>query len=422
MRPSPMRLARRLIAWSIAVALSTPLAPDATAAVDRPAVETAFQQWIATDLWADATAAGISRATYDRAFAGVALNWDLPELAPPGAPAGAPEPERQAEFRSPAAYFAEDRLDALAKAGRDQMAKWGGMLAAIEKRYGVPGRILVALWARESGYGAAALPYPAIPALATEGFIGRRKDLFRKELLAALQILEAGDIAPERMRSSWAGALGQPQFLPSQFLRYAVDFDGDGKRDIWGSVPDILASMANLLRSQGWARTRGWGLEARVPSGVSCTLEGPDQGKPIAAWAKLGVTKANGDPLPAASGNRIGFLLMPAGRFGPAFVVTENFYALKAYNYSDLYALYIGHLADRFAGNTPFAGKWGAVGGFSRDEVKAMQDRLAAKGYDVGNADGLIGFKTRIAVGLWQAKAGEKATCFPDAKLIKSLQ
>ena len=391
----------------------------ALAAVDKPAIEQAFKAWVAKNVWPEARAGGISRGTFDAAFAGVSLDWSLPELTPPGAPP-APQVEHQAELRSPGAYFKEDRLDSLARSGRTLLAEWAGPLAAIEKRYGVSRTILVAVWAKESGFGAAALPYNAIAALATEAFLGERKDLFRGELIAALKILQAGDIAPARMRSSWAGALGQPQFLPSQFLKTAIDFDGDGKRDIWNSVPDSLASMANYLDQQGWKPSRGWGVEARVPADLPCTLEGPEQGKPMAEWAKLGVTRADGSPLPNATKDRTGFLLMPAGRFGPAFIVSENFYVLKAYNTSDLYALYVGHLADRFADNAAFAGQWGTVGGFTREAVKRMQDRLVAAGYDVGNADGLIGFKTRIAVGLWQARSGKPVTCFPDADAIKS--
>ncbi len=390
------------------------------AAPDRAAVEAQFQKWLVSDIWPDAKAAGVSRATFDKALAGVTLDWTAPELSPPGVPVTPPSIKWQTEFGSPGAYFDEGRLSTLARAGRVRIDQWRKTLGAIYERYGVPPAILVAIWGKESGFGAAKLPEPAVRALATQAFMGYRKDLFRPELIAALKIVENGDIAPARMRSSWAGALGQPQFLPSLFLKYAVDFDRDGKRDIWGSVPDSLASMANYLKGEGWDRTRGWGVEARVPESVSCTLEGPEQGKPMAEWARLGVTLADGRPLPVA-GKRQGFLLMPAGRFGPAFIVTGNFYVLKQYNYSDLYALYIGHLADRFADDKPFAGRWQKVGGFSRGEVRSMQEALVKEGYDVGAVDGLVGYKTRIAVGLWQGRQGQAPTCFPDARLVKSI-
>lgn len=396
------------------------LASTAAAAPDRAAIERQFQAWLSTEVWPEAQAAKVSRTTFDRALAGTTLDWTLPELVPPGAAVKPAPVEWQAEFGSPGAYFKESQLTTLAKAGQDRLTKWKKTLAAITKQYGVPGPILLAIWAKESGFGAAALPKSAIRTLATEAFMGMRKDTFRPELIAALQIVERGDVAPDKMRSSWAGALGQPQFLPSQFLKYAVDFDDDGRRDIWNSVPDTLASMANYLKQEGWNASRGWGLEAIVPATVPCTLEGPEQGKPMADWSKLGVTQANGTALPA-KGDRLGHLLMPAGRFGPGFIVSENFYVLKTYNYSDLYALYIGHLADRLSDNRSFAANWAKVGGFSRGDVKGMQEGLVGEGYDVGKQDGLVGFKTRIAVGLWQARRGEPPTCFPDAKLVKSI-
>ena len=258
--------------------------------------------------------------------------------------------------------------------------------------------------------------------LATGAFMGRRKELFRSELIAALRILQAGEVTPARMRSSWAGALGQPQLLPSHFLRYAVDFDGDGRRDIWNSVPDALASIANSLRQQGWNPERSWGVEAHVPQSVPCSLEGPEQGKPMAEWAALGVTRIGGEPLPGLSRNRTAFLLMPAGRFGPAFIVTENFYTLKSYNNSDLYALYVAHVADRFSGARRFAAAWRDIGHFTRGDVARMQRELVAEGHDVGAVDGLIGFKTRIAVGKWQAQTGRAVTCYPDARMVRSIR
>ena len=234
-------------------AAASPASPSAGAETPyRTRVEAQFQAWLTADIWPEAKAAGVSRATFDRALAGVTLDWTLPELAPPGVPVKPPSIRWQTEFGSPGAYFNEKTLTSLARIGRARIDQWRKTLGAIYERYGVPPAILVAIWAKEFGFGKAALPEPALSALATQAFMGYRKDLFRPELIAALQIVQSGDIAPERMRSSWAGALGQPQFLPSLFLKYAVDFDRDGKRDIWNSVPDSLASMANYLKAEGW--------------------------------------------------------------------------------------------------------------------------------------------------------------------------
>ena len=412
-KPSPML---RAFLVSLALVFALP----ASAAVDRPAVERAFQAWLDKDLWPEAKAAGITRATFDHALQGVALDWSMPELQPPGAPPVLPPNTAQAEFRDPGAYFREPNLKRLVIAGRQKLAEWKKPLAAIAARYGISAPILVAIWGKESGFGAENLPKLAVPALATEAFIGLRKDYFRGELIAALKILQRGDIKPEELRASWAGAMGQSQIMPSEYLASAVDFDGDGRADIWKSVPDSLATTARVITAHGWEANRGWGVEARVPAAVACTLEGPDQGKPMAEWRKFGITRVDGSPLPAEKGNN--HLLMPAGRYGPAFIVTDDFYVLKTYNNSDLYALYIGQLADRMAGDDrPFVGQWSAPGGFTRAAVKAMQDRLVASGYDVGKADGLVGYKTRIAIGLWQAKHGLPANCWPDATLVKSV-
>ena len=390
---------------------------SAMAAVDRGKVEAEFRRWLDTDIRLEAMRAGISARTLDQVLGTIRLDWSLPDLATTEI-----STQRQSEFRSPAAYFEQSRLSSLAGAGRKQLARWDRTLSAIEQRYGVPRRLIIAIWARESDFGRAKLPHNAIRALATEAFMGRRKTYFRPEFLAALKIIDQGHISAERMKSSWAGALGHPQFLPSSFSKFAVDFDGDGRRDIWGSVPDALASIANYLKQHGWQSGRDWGFEANVPANVACTLEGPDKGGKIADWVRHGVTRVGGKPFPQSEMNRKGFLLMPAGRLGPAYIATPNFYVLKAYNESDLYALFIGHLADRFGANKPFVGKWQKTGSFNRRDIQLMQQRLEKNGYDVGGADGLVGFKTRVAIGLWQAKAGLSPTCFPDAGLIGKIR
>lgn len=391
--------------------------------VSAAAIDDQFRAWLQNDLWPEAKTKGISKKTFDAAFDGVKPNLKLPDLVMPGEKPSKPRKQEQAEFGSPGAYFAEKTIGAVVTGGRARVAANARTLAAIEKRFGVPGPLLVAIWGRETGFGAAKMPYDAFEVLGTKAFLSARKDFFRTELLAALEIVERGLEPVGAMKSSWAGALGQPQFMPTSFLKHAVDFDGDGRVDIWNSVPDVLGSIANYLDHYGWVKGRGWGFEVTVPATVSCALEGPDQGKKIADWAAMGIKRVGGKPFPAAELKAEGFLLMPAGRSGPAFVVTPNFYVIKQYNNSDLYGLFIGHAADRIAyGDSNFAGKWGDVGGLLRSDIAALQRALEAKGYDVGSADGLPGFKTRRSIGRWQVKNGRPATCFPDAGLVSAIK
>jgi lytic murein transglycosylase len=295
------------------------------------------------------------------------------------------------------------------------------VLAAVEKQYGVPAGIVLAIWGRESGFGNAKIPHSAIEVLATKAFMSTRKEMFRAEILAALVMVERG-VPLSAMKSSWAGALGQPQFLPTSYLAHAVDFDGGGA-DIWNSEADTLASIGKYLAHYGWVRGRDWGFEVTVPDSVSCALEGPDRGRKIADWAAMGIERVSGRPFPDHEARQEGYLMMPAGRYGPAFIVTPNFYVLKEYNESDLYALFVGHAADRMAyGDKSFAAGWGKVGGLYRSDVAAMQRGMERLGYDVGGADGLAGFKTRRSIGDWQAKNGMMPTCFPDAGLVTALR
>lgn len=385
-------------------------------------VSAQFQTWLENDLWPEAKKSGVSRATFEAAFDGVQPNLKLPDLVLPGQKQKTPAKQHQAEFGSPGNYFAEKTIGAVASGGRSRSGGNARTLAAIEKRYGVPGGVVLAIWGRESGFGAAKIPYDAFELLGTKAFLATRKEMFRTELIAALQIVEKGYARRGSMKTSWAGAMGQPQFLPTSYLKHSADFDGDGIRDIWSSTPDTLASIANYLKNYGWQEGRDWGFEVSVPESVSCALEGPDQGKRFSQWAGLGVTRVNGKPFPKSEQGKDGFLLMPAGRSGPAFIVTPNFYVIKEYNESDLYALFIGNGADRIAGGGAFAAGWGKVGQMLRSDIAGMQKRLEAKGYDVGGADGLPGFKTRRAIGAWQAKSGQAPTCFPSPALVKAIK
>lgn len=408
---------KRLIPALAAMFFAAILSP-----VSAQSVDAQFQAWLKNDLWPQAQSRGVSSATFNAAFAGVTPNLKLPDLVLPGQKAETPKTQHQAEFGSPGSYFAENIVSGVTAGGRSRAGRHGGTLAALERSYGVPAGIVLAIWGRESGFGNAKIPHNAFEVLGTKAFLATRKDMFRDEVLAALEMVERG-VPLAAMKSSWAGALGQPQFLPTSYLRFAADGDGDGRADIWGSQADTLASIANYLARHGWVKGRDWGFEVTVPASVSCALEGPDRGKRISDWAALGITRVGGRAFPEHEARQEGYLMMPAGRSGPAFIVTPNFYVLKEYNESDLYALFVGHAADRIAyGDRRFAGAWGKVGGLYRSDVAAMQRGLQRLGYDVGGADGLAGFRTRRAIGDWQAKNGMAPTCFPDAGLVRSLK
>ena len=386
----------------------------------RLGVNKQFAVWLKA-LREDAEAQGVSRKKLDRSLRNVRLNWRLPNLRPPGRKPKAKAPNWQAEFRSPGPYFKQSYINSLVGSGRKHLAGQKGQLAAIEKTYGVPAGILLGIWAKETSYGRAKIPYNAIHTLATLGFMSERPEFFRKELLAALKIVQKGKIPAARMKSAWSGAMGHPQFMPSAYLKHAVDQDGDGKPDIWKSLPDTLASIANFLKQSGW-KGRGWGYEVVLPSGFDCTLEGPDKRRPISEWVKLGVKRSFGRSFSAAQLKQHGSILLPAGTHGPAFVALKNFYVLKEYNESDLYALFVGHLADRYGKNRTFEGKWGKVGGLTRGDTLDMQKRLVKRGYNVGGVDGLIGFRSRVAAGAYAKSQGLKPTCYPGKALVKHIR
>ncbi|WP_181701932.1 lytic murein transglycosylase [Chthonobacter albigriseus] len=397
--------------------LSLTLASGSRAAGTRSAVEDAFRVWLAETAAPAAAAGGVDAGFFASAVADLTLDWSLPGLVPPGTAAAEAAPEWQAEFRSPGRYFDEKRLAALARDGRRELAGSARLFREVEAKFGVPAAIVAAVWARESDFGRAPIKYDALRTLATQAFMGRRSDIYLDEFVALLRVMAEDGLPRSLLRSSWAGALGQPQFLPTKLETHAVDFDGDGRRDIWRSDADIAGSIAHYLRDFGWVPGVGVAVEVAVPAGVSCTLEGPDKGRGLGDWAAMGVTAADGAPLRAdalGSGSPKGHLLMPAGRKGPAFLVSENFYVLKRYNESDLYALFIGHLADRMGDPAArIAGPWRAVDGLTRRDVRDLQIALQKRGYDTGGADGLAGWRTRVAIGSAEAAAGRPPTCFP---------
>jgi len=426
----PIRIA--LIAFAAALLLPLLAQPGAAdeASDYKRAVEQQFQAWLQAR-WPEAEAEGISRETFEREVKGLTLDWSLPHLVlPDPAYLGGPRlpasmkpkaPERQPEFDSPSRYFKTSSLNALAAQGKTQYHQYKTVLSEIEKRYQVSGAIIVAIWGRETNFGTVSIPNDALRSIATQAFLGRRPEVFRKEFVSALKVLQDGHIARDQMRSSWAGAMGHPQFLPSDFLEYAVDMDQDGKRDIWDSVPDALASAGNSLHSQGWIADQEWGYEIELPANFDCTLQGPDKARSFGDWTDLGITRVKGRSLPEEKLDNQGFLVLPAGMKGPAFLVTENFSVLKKYNNSDVYALFVGKVADMIEYGAPadFVGAWQPVDRFTRDRMLEFQKVLVNRhGYDVGNVDGLVGFKTRQAIGLYEKKVGAPLTCYPSQKIV----
>jgi membrane-bound lytic murein transglycosylase B len=284
-------------------------------------------------------------------------------------------------------------------------------------------QVLVSVWGMESNFGQFQGSKSVIRSLATLAYEGRRPQFAQDQLIAALQILQNGDIQPEAMRGSWAGAMGQTQFIPTTYNTHAVDFDGDGRRDIWNSTPDALASTAHYLQSSGWKRGQPWGFEVQVPAGFDFWLADGSLRKPVSEWLQLGVKLPAGTQLPANSNQLSAALLLPAGARGPAFLVLDNFRAILKYNNSSSYALAVSLLGDRFSGWGFIAGSWPKEDlPLSRSERMELQHLLNASGHDAGNADGIIGANTRKAIRNAQQGLGWPADGYPTHKLLESLR
>jgi len=358
-----------------------------------------------TDLWSDARSAGIDRRTFDAAFA---------DFAPDSRVIAATRHEP--EYGKPIGVYissiaSQDRISA----GRDKALQWGSVLDAIERRFKVERWVILALWGIETSYGADRDRWDVIRSLATLAWAHYRHPYFRNELLAALKILQEGHVSRDRMVGSWAGAMGQPQFMPSNFFRYAVDFSGDGRRDIWTNVPDVLASIGNYLNLEGWASGLPWGFEVVLPPGFDYRRSRAS----FAEWARMGLRRADGATLPL-DGDAI--LLFPSGATGPGFLVTRNFAVLKLYNNSDVYALAVGHLADRMHGTPPFRGIWPKVDPqLSRQVRIALQLKLAELGYPVHDFEGRFDFDLRDAIREIQAKFGMVPDGQPTPALLEDL-
>jgi len=385
-----------------------PAAPDAR-----------FSAFVAS-LWPEAQQAGVSRATFDAATKGLEPNYRLPDLALPGRP---PSVAPQAEFvQVPADYVREASIARLAEHGQSLRQQYRAVLDRIEQQYGVPSTIILAIWARETDYGRYTLPYNAIQVLATQAYVGKRKDQFRNEFILALKILDEEHVKLADMTASWAGATGLTQFLPSEFYKYAVDFDGDGKRNIWTSVPDALASAAQQLVAKGWQRGLRWAYEVHPPKGgVDCTEGVPDVTRPIGDWLRAGFVPARGEELSAAELAQTASLLQPEGVYGPSFLTTQNYFVIKEYNFSDLYVLFVGHLSDRMMNGQPFETPWSANSQLRTADVEAMQRELTRRGIYKDKIDGKAGMLTRAALGRYQKSAGLTVDCWPSTSVLKAM-
>jgi len=399
---------------AVAIILQTMVTQIAIAAPDA-----GFSAFIAS-LWPEAQAEGVSRATFDAETRGLEPDYKLPDLILPGRPAtGAPS---QAEFvQVPADYLKEASIARLADDGRRLMAKYRAALNGIETRFGVPATIVLAIWGRETDYGRYTLPYDGLRVLATQAYVGRRKDTYRTEFILALKLINDGEVTRKDMRASWAGATGLTQFLPSEFYKHAVDFDGDGRKDVWHSVPDALASAAQQLVNKGWQPGVRWAYEVRPPANVDCTVGVPEVTKSIGDWLREGFVPVRGQKLGAAEQAQPASLLQPEGIYGPAFLTTKNYFVIKEYNFSDLYVLFVGHLSDGMVSPLAFATPWSASTQLRTADVEAMQRHLTRIGLYADKIDGKAGMKTRAALGAYQKSAGLKVDCWPSEAVLRSI-
>ena len=378
--------------------------PSQTASIDRPGASGSFDQFVAK-LWPDAKAAGISRATFDRAFESVTPDPRIVALT-----------KKQSEFVQPIwSYLASAAGGTRLSRGREVAERHAATLAAVERTYGVPRSVVLGVWGMETNYGSFTGNMDVVRSLATLAHLRYRGDFFRGELIPALTLLEQG-LAREDIKGSWAGAMGHTQFMPTSYVKFRADGDGDGAADIWKSVPDALASTANYLKLHGWKSGLDWGYEVVLPDGFDFR----NHRQSLASWAGLGLRRVDGGGL---SGRDEAWLFLPAGASGPAFLVTENYDVIKSYNSSDAYALGVAHLGDRILGGPTVQGRWPVkepqLGAKERIEI---QKRLATLGHYEGETDGKFGSKTRAAVRAFQLDRGLPADGYADASLLASLR
>jgi membrane-bound lytic murein transglycosylase B len=362
-------------------------------------------------LWPLAARRGVSRRTFEAHTAGLEPDLRIMDLL-----------DAQPEFTK--SFW--DYLDLLVSEeriakGREILATHRATFDAVEKAYGVDRHIVTAIWGVESKFGAAVGERPVVRSTATLACIGRRQAYFRDEFLATLEILERGDVAPDRLKGSWAGAFGPTQFMPTSFKRYAVDFDGDGRRDVVDSIPDVIASTANNLRKDGWVSGQTWGYEVVVPKGFNYLLADRSRQLTLAEWERLGVRRVGNQPF--ARPNDRAYLLVPAGVRGPGFLMLNNFRVIMKYNPAEAYALAIGHLADRMRGGGPVVQPWPREERvLTRAEVYELQQRLVARGFNAGEPNGRFGAKSRAALRDYQARAGLIPDGFATVAVLERLR
>lgn len=397
----PLALAARLLLLAFFCLAAAPAGAD----------EARYRQFV-NGFRATALKAGISPETYEAAFKGLTPDPEVIE-----------KDRHQPEFTLDASqYVALTVTDTRVRIGREKLAKLDATLDAIEKEYGVDRHVLLAIWGMETNFGAFMGGHNVIRALSTLAYTGGRRDFGRRQLLAALKMIERGHATPEGLVGSWAGAVGYTQLIPTNFLKYAVDFDGDGRKDLWNSPADALASAANYLDKAGWDRGHAWGYEVSLPKGVGRGYEGRRRSRSLARWEKLGVKRVKGQDYPRP-GDRA-YLYLPMGTKGPAFLLLDNFRTIMRYNNAHTYALSVSHLSDLIRGGGRFVTPWpDGVRALDEPERFEMQNLLIALGYDIGKVDGVLGSKTRAALRAYLKKKGEKnPDGFPTPKVLEMLR
>lgn len=394
----------RLSAWAATIVVLLLAAPAGAQS------DPGFSDWL-EKFRAEAAARGISQETLSSAFKGVTPDPDILRAA-----------DNQAEFVKPIWSYLDSAVsDARVRRGKAKLRQYARQFAAIEQKYGVDRHYLAAIWGMETNYGGFTGNKYVIRSLATLAYKGERQSFGRSQLFAALKILENGDIDVANMEGSWAGAMGHTQFIPTTYLDYAVDFTGDGTRDIWRAISDALASTANFLKEKGWRTGETWGYEVILPEKFDYALADGRTRRTLREWAKFGIKRPGGKAFPRPSDPAR--LIVPAGAKGPAFLVINNFDVIKRYNNATAYAVAVGHLADRLMGFGSFAQSWPRnEQPLTRSERKELQRLLADMGFLNGKIDGIVGVNTKAAVRAFQRSRGMTPDGFPTKGLLETMR